>query len=101
MDVTFYENQPYYSKTPIQEENRIQEYQFWGTETMTEPQTLEFVIVHNSNPISPAPSLSLQTTESVDIESSTPLCPNKSQANNNKEFIIYSRRKKKSREDIE
>ena len=59
MDVTFYENQPYYSKTPIQEENRIQEYQFWGTETMTEPQTLEFVIVHNSNPISPAPSLSL------------------------------------------
>ena len=95
MDVTFFENQSYYSKTKIQEKNRIQEYQFWETETMTEPQTLEFVIAHNSNPISPASSLSLQTTEFVDIEPSTPH-PNQSQAVNSNEFIVYSREKKKS-----
>ena len=53
MDVTFFENQSYYSKTKIQEKNRIQEYQFWETETMTEPQTLESIIVHNSNTICP------------------------------------------------
>ena len=40
---------------------------------MTKPQTLESVIGHNSNPISLAPNLLLQTTEFVDIELSTPL----------------------------
>ena len=68
--------------------------------TVTEPQTLEFVIAHNSNPISPASSLSLQTTEFVDIEPSTPH-PNQSQTVNRSEFIVYSRKKKKSQEDIE
>ncbi|RVW53178.1 hypothetical protein CK203_007166 [Vitis vinifera] len=67
---------------------------------MIEPQTLEFVIVHNSNPISPAPSLPLQTTEFVDTKLSTPLHPIQSQTVNNSEFIVYSR-KKKSQEDTE
>ena len=101
MDVTFFENQPYYSTIDIQGENRIQEYQFWEIETMTEPQTLESVIVHNSNPIPPAPSLSFQTNEFIDTEPSTPLCLISSQIANNNEFIIYSRKKKKSQEDIE
>ncbi|KAL6348275.1 hypothetical protein AAG906_005572 [Vitis piasezkii] len=52
----------------IEGENGIQEDQFWEIETMTKPQTLESVIVHNSNPISLAPNLPLQTTEFVDIE---------------------------------
>ena len=68
MDMTFFENQSYYSKTDIQGENRIQEYQFWEIETMTEPRTLESVIVHNSNLISLAPSLPLQTTKFVYTE---------------------------------
>ena len=76
MDVTFFENQSYYSKTDIQWDNRIQEYQFWETETMTKPQTLEFVIVHNFNPIFLAPNLPLQTTKFVDTELSTPLSLN-------------------------
>ena len=101
MDVTFFENQPYYSTIDIQGENRIQEYQFWEIETMTEPQTLESVIVHNSNPIPPAPSLPLQANEFIDTEPSTPLCLISSQIANNNEFIIYSRKKKKSQEDIE
>lgn len=101
MDVTFFENQFYYSKTDIQKENRIQEYQFWETEIMIEPQTFESVVVHNSNLISLARSVSLQTTEFVDIEPSTPLSPNQSQTVNNNEFIVYSRKKKKSQEDIE
>ena len=50
---------------------------------------LEYVIVHNSNPISPTPSLPLQTTESIDIELSTPRHPNQSQTINNSEFTIY------------
>ena len=74
MDVTFFENQFYYSKTNIQGENRIQECQFWETKNMIELQTLESVIVHNSNPIFLALSFLLQTTESVDTESSIPLC---------------------------
>lgn len=61
---------------------------------MTEPQTLKFIIVHNSNPIFLALSLLFQTTESVDIKSSTLLCPNQSQTINNSEFIVYSRKKK-------
>ena len=57
---------------------------------------LEYVIVHNSNPISPTPSLPLQTTESIDIELSTPRHPNQSQTINNSEFTIYWRKKKKA-----
>ena len=95
IDVTYYENQSYYSKIDIEGENRIQEYQFWETKTMIKPQTLESIIVYNYNPISPAPSLSLQMIESVDTEPSTPLGPNQSQTVNSNEFIVYSRKKKK------
>ena len=62
---------------------------------MTEPQTLESIIVHNSNTISPTLSVSLQTIESIDTKPSTPLRPNQSQAINSNEFIVYSREKKK------
>ena len=71
------------------------------TEAITEPQTLESVIVHNSNSIFPVPHLMLQTTESINIEPSTSIHPNQFQTINNNEFIIYSRKKKKSKEDIE
>ena len=74
----FFKNQSYYSKIDIQGENRNQEYQFWETETMTEPQILEFVSVHNFNPISPTLGLPLQFIESVDTKPSTPLHPNQS-----------------------
>ena len=63
---------------------------------MIKPQTLESIIVYNYNPISPALSLSLQMIESVDTEPSTPLGPNQSQTVNSSEFIVYSRKKKKS-----
>ena len=45
---------------------------------MIKPQTFESIVVHNSNLISLAQSVSLQTTEFVDIEPSTPLSPNQS-----------------------
>ena len=67
---------------------------------MTEPQTLEFIIVHNSNPFSPTPSLLLQTIDSIDIEPSTPFHSNQSQSVNDSEFIVYSWKKKKSKNDI-
>ncbi|RVW45194.1 hypothetical protein CK203_067586 [Vitis vinifera] len=57
---------------------------------MIKPQTLESIIVYNYNPISPAPSLSLQMIESVDTEPSTPLGPNQSQTVNSsyQAFVI-------------
>ncbi|KAL6335546.1 hypothetical protein AAG906_030675 [Vitis piasezkii] len=57
---------------------------------MTKPQTLEFVIVHNSNSISLFPSLLLQTTQSIDIGPSTPFHPNQSQTVNSNEFILQT-----------
>ena len=45
---------------------------------MTEPQILEFVSVHNFNPISPTLGMPLQFIESVDTKPSTPLHPNQS-----------------------
>ena len=78
MDITFFENQSYYSKTDIHGENRTQEHLFWEIETMIESQTHKSVIVHNLNPISPTPSLLLQTTKFVNTESSTLLYLNQS-----------------------
>ena len=68
---------------------------------MTKPQTLESIIVHNSNPIFPTLSVPLQTIEFVGTEPNTPFRPNQSQTVNSNEFIAYSRKKKKSQEDIE
>lgn len=45
MDVTFIEKQLYYSKTNIQEENEIQEYQFWELKLMFEPPTLKSIML--------------------------------------------------------
>ena len=96
MDVTFFENQPYYPKYDIQGEHTTQEYQFWETKiTSSNIQTLESHIPQYHIPH----SLSLPITESLDTTVEPPRTSSiHSQPIKNSEFIVYSR--KKTQEEI-
>ena len=97
MDVTFFENQSYYPKFDIQGENSIHEYQFWETENFSSHQ-----------PVSPSPTPILpshhvpvpQVNEPLNILSDSPKTPYRSiliQLAKNSEFIVFSKKKKKTR----
>ncbi|KAL5566604.1 hypothetical protein UlMin_029768 [Ulmus minor] len=100
MDVTFFENQPYYPKFDIQGEHTTQEYQFWEIESSS---IIESPIPILEPQISHSPSIPIigfldTTVESPDTSSHN-IQP---QPAKNSEFIVYSRRKKKkNQEEIE
>ena len=100
MDVTFFENQPYYPKSDIQGEHTTQEYQFWEIESSSR---IESPIPIPESQISHSPSIPIigfldTTVESPDASSHN-IQP---QPAKNSEFIVYSRRKKKkTQEEIE
>lgn len=92
MDVTFFENQPYYPKSDIQGEHTTQEYQFWEVESS---QTLDSQILipeSQTSHISSTPIIGfLDTTAEFPSTSSHLIQP---QPAKNNEFIVYSRKKK-------
>lgn len=97
MDVTFFENQPFYPKTPIQGENSItQEYQFWEKQNSESNPSLGPIITEPIPEyvptVEPIPD-SVQNTQPV-----ISLVPTLSA--NDKELRVYTRRQK-SREEME
>ncbi|PON91730.1 hypothetical protein TorRG33x02_125610 [Trema orientale] len=115
IDVTFFENQPYYPKTHIQgEKYNIKEYDFWTNRDsqffLNRPQpTPSYPHLPQSTPSNPhlpqsTPSNSLQPESAIPTSLQTkPAIPShnaKSTLPTNYELRVYSRRKK-SQEDIE
>ncbi|KAL6311476.1 hypothetical protein AAG906_012064 [Vitis piasezkii] len=87
MDVTFFENQPFYPKTAIQGENwSTDEFQFWETEISTTP-------LSSSLPPQTDTTLSVPENNSLDVPSVTP----ESTTQGSKEVIVYSRKNLKEK----
>lgn len=83
MDVTFFENQPFYPKTAIQGENwSTDEFQFWETEISTTSP------LSSSLPPQTDTTLSVPENNSLDVPSVTP----ESTTQGSKEVIVYSRK---------
>ncbi|RVW52517.1 Retrovirus-related Pol polyprotein from transposon TNT 1-94 [Vitis vinifera] len=83
MDVTFFENQPFYPKTAIQGENwSTDEFQFWETEISTTSP------LSSSLPPQTDTTLSVPKNNSFDVPSVTP----ESTTQGSKEVIVYSRK---------
>ncbi|RVW71223.1 Retrovirus-related Pol polyprotein from transposon TNT 1-94 [Vitis vinifera] len=83
MDVTFFENQPFYPKTAIQGENwSTDEFQFWETEISTTSP------LSSSLPPQTDTTLSVPENNSFDVPSVTP----ESTTQGSKEVIVYSRK---------
>ena len=104
MDVTFFEQQPYYSKPAIQGENITKEYQLWDN-TSSEIPTISTTLDSSTFHQSPRP-LTINCDSLPHIEPSTPLpndliepstpfpsTPQITPAKNN-EIRVYSRRNK-------
>ena len=90
MDVTFFENQPFYPKTDIQGETpRTQEYQFWVAENTAKYPTLP---LSTSTPNTPKTSQSESLPKPIQPENTRSQSP--TQLVNHKEFRVYSRRQK-------
>ncbi|RVW29169.1 hypothetical protein CK203_098499 [Vitis vinifera] len=88
MDVTFFENQPFYPKTAIQGENwSTDEFQFWETEISTTSP------LSSSLPPQTDTTLSVPENNSLDVSSVTP----ESTTQGSKEVIVYSRKNLKEK----
>ncbi|RVW98278.1 Retrovirus-related Pol polyprotein from transposon TNT 1-94 [Vitis vinifera] len=88
MDVTFFENQPFYPKTAIQGENwSTNEFQFWETEISTTSP------LSSSLPPQTDTTLSVLENNSLDVPSITP----ESTTQGSKEVIVYSRKNLKEK----
>ncbi|RVW64351.1 Retrovirus-related Pol polyprotein from transposon TNT 1-94 [Vitis vinifera] len=88
MDVTFFENQPFYPKTAIQGENwSTDEFQLWETEISTTSP------LSSSLPPQTNTTLSVPENNSLDVPSVTP----ESTTQGSKEVIVYSRKNLKEK----
>ncbi|WKA06926.1 hypothetical protein VitviT2T_024803 [Vitis vinifera] len=88
MDVTFFENQPFYPKTAIQGDNwSTDEFQFWETEISTTSP------LSSSLPPQTDTTLSVPENNSLDVPFVTP----ESTTQGSKEVIVYSRKNLKEK----
>ena len=106
MDVTFFKQNPYFSKHKIQGENK-KELPLWsGHSLLEQPQALESIIMSNSSLLSTELLLSSLCVYVPDFNSHSfePNIPSSSMSNpisETRELYVYTRRKRQSQGEIE
>ena len=92
MDVTFFEEQPFYPKTDVQGENQTQEHLFWSFPE-SNPSSLPMSTI---NP--PAPTANPPIISHVPFSSPDPIPSPIQETDQEKEILVYSRRPKTQKE---
>lgn len=120
MDVTFFENTPYFSKTEIQGENTRRELQFWSWDSLLDhpemspsiqPQNADVSSPVQIPPNQPASPVQIPLNQPETSPSSPDLVPEAaanphnnsslSQSSPTKELQVYTRRKKQPQGEME